>query len=52
MAMKLVAAAKVRKAQDAVLQTRPFSETLQSVFGGLIGRLGHRKVFNLSIVFS
>tara|TARA_B110000305_G_scaffold24396_1_gene22295 strand:- start:108 stop:530 length:423 start_codon:yes stop_codon:yes gene_type:complete len=41
MAMKLVAAAKVRKAQDAVMQTRPFSETLQSVFGGLIARLGN-----------
>lgn len=40
MAMKLVAAAKVRRAQDAVLATRPFSETLQSVFGGLITRLG------------
>jgi F-type H+-transporting ATPase subunit gamma len=40
MAMKLVAAAKVRRAQDAVLATRPFSETLQSVFGGLIDRLG------------
>jgi F-type H+-transporting ATPase subunit gamma len=39
MAMKLVAAAKVRRAQDAVLATRPFSETLQSVFGGLIARL-------------
>jgi F-type H+-transporting ATPase subunit gamma len=39
-AMKLVAAAKVRRAQDAVLATRPFSETLQSVFGGLIQRLG------------
>lgn len=38
-AMKLVAAAKVRRAQDAVLATRPFSETLQSVFGGLIERL-------------
>ena len=37
--MKLVAAAKVRRAQDAVLATRPFSETLQSVFGGLINRL-------------
>lgn len=44
MAMKLVAAAKVRKAQDAVLQTRPFSETLQSVFGGLIKRLGKEAV--------
>jgi len=39
-AMKLVAAAKVRRAQDSVMATRPFSETLQSVFGGLIGRLG------------
>uniref|UniRef100_A0A7S1Y709 F-ATPase gamma subunit n=2 Tax=Grammatophora oceanica TaxID=210454 RepID=A0A7S1Y709_9STRA len=37
--MKLVAAAKVRKAQDAVLATRPFSETLQSVFGGLVQRM-------------
>jgi F-type H+-transporting ATPase subunit gamma len=40
LAMKLVAAAKVRRAQDSVLATRPFSETLQSVFGGLIERLG------------
>merc|ERR1712157_705161 len=38
-AMRLVAAAKVRRSQDAVLATRPFSETLQSVFGGLIQRL-------------
>jgi F-type H+-transporting ATPase subunit gamma len=39
-AMKMVAAAKVRRAQDSVMATRPFSETLQSVFGGLINRLG------------
>jgi F-type H+-transporting ATPase subunit gamma len=38
-AMRLVSAAKVRRAQDAVLRTRPFSETLQKVLGGLIGRL-------------
>lgn len=38
-AMRLVAAAKVRRAQDAVLRTRPFSETLQQVLGGLIKRL-------------
>uniref|UniRef100_A0A7S1CZK0 ATP synthase gamma chain, chloroplastic n=1 Tax=Cyclophora tenuis TaxID=216820 RepID=A0A7S1CZK0_CYCTE len=44
MAMKLVAAAKVRRAQDAVLATRPFSETLQSVFGGLISRLGGENI--------
>jgi F-type H+-transporting ATPase subunit gamma len=39
-AMRLVSAAKVRRAQEAVMQTRPFSETLQSVFSGLITRLG------------
>lgn len=44
MAMKLVAAAKVRRAQDAVLATRPFSETLQSVFGGLIQRIGGESI--------
>ncbi len=38
-AMRLVAAAKVRRAQDAVLRTRPFSEVLQKVLGNLIGRL-------------
>lgn len=38
-AMRLVAAAKVRRAQDAVLRTRPFSENLQKVLGGLIKRL-------------
>lgn len=38
-AMRLVAAAKVRRAQDSVLRTRPFSETLQKVLGGLIKRL-------------
>ena len=42
--MKLVAAAKVRRAQDAVIATRPFSETLQSVFGGLIARLGGESI--------
>jgi F-type H+-transporting ATPase subunit gamma len=35
-AMKLVAAAKVRRAQDAVLQGRPFSVALEGVLGGLI----------------
>lgn len=30
---------QVRRAQDAVLKTRPFSETLQKVLGGLIQRL-------------
>eukprot|EP00171_Calliarthron_tuberculosum_P012657 IDg12657t1 len=38
-AMRLVAAAKVRRAQDAVLRTRPFSEVLQKVLGNLISRL-------------
>lgn len=43
-AMRLVAAAKVRRAQQAVLATRPFSETLQSVFGGLLSRLGNEPI--------
>jgi len=38
-AMKLVAAAKVRRAQEAVLRSRPFSETLERVLGGLLQRI-------------
>eukprot|EP00871_Galdieria_phlegrea_P000963 jgi/Galph1/1868/GphlegSOOS_G543.1 len=38
-AMRLVAAAKVRRAQEAVIRTRPFSENLQKVLGALILRL-------------
>jgi len=38
-AMKLVAAAKVRRAQEAVLRSRPFSETLERILGGLLTRL-------------
>jgi len=30
----------VRRAQDACLQTRPFTESVQSVFSGLVERLG------------
>merc|ERR1712151_445005 len=38
-AMKLVAAAKVRRAQEACLRSRPFTETLERVLGGLIARV-------------
>merc|ERR1719238_2083566 len=38
-AMKLVAAAKVRRAQEVVLRSRPFSETLERILGGLLQRL-------------
>merc|ERR1719191_2328204 len=38
-AMRLVAAAKVRRAQEAVLRSRPFSETLERILGGLLARL-------------
>merc|ERR1719174_285640 len=38
-AMKLVAAAKVRRAQEAVLRSRPFSETLERIMGGLLQRV-------------
>merc|ERR1719434_42779 len=38
-AMKLVAAAKVRRAQEAVIRSRPFSETLERILGGLLKRI-------------
>lgn len=38
-AMRLVAAAKVRRAQEQVLQTRPFAERLAQVLYGLQSRL-------------
>jgi F-type H+-transporting ATPase subunit gamma len=38
-AMKLVAAAKVRRAQEAVLRSRPFSESLERILGGLLQRI-------------
>lgn len=50
-AMRLVAAAKVRRAQDAVIKTRPFSETLQGIFGALINQLGKEDV-NLPLLTS
>merc|ERR1719409_1090315 len=41
-AMRLVAAAKVRRAQEAVLRSRPFSETLERILGGLVVITGDR----------
>ncbi|WP_448572989.1 F0F1 ATP synthase subunit gamma [Trichothermofontia sp.] len=38
-AMRLVAAAKVRRAQEQVLATRPFADRLAQVLGGLQARL-------------
>ncbi len=35
-AMKMVAAARLRKAQDRMIQTRPYAKTLSSVIGRLI----------------
>merc|ERR1719395_270373 len=45
-AMKLVAAAKVRRAQDAVIKSRPFSETLEKILGGLLKSLGGDNFFD------
>ncbi|KAF6004761.1 hypothetical protein F1559_001164 [Cyanidiococcus yangmingshanensis] len=49
-AMRLVAAAKVRRAQDAVLRTRPFSDTLQKVLGSLLSRLNSTEYFDLPML--
>merc|ERR1719387_2027225 len=38
-AMKLVAAAKVRRAQEECLRSRPFTENLERILGGLLQRL-------------
>lgn len=38
-AMRLVAAAKVRRAQDGVLKARPFSEELTSMIKGIVKKL-------------
>ena len=38
-AMKLVASAKLRRAQEAVVMSRPFAESLQGVFGDVVRRL-------------
>lgn len=37
--MRLVAAAKVRRAQDAVIKNRPFSEMIQGLIGGLVSQM-------------
>ena len=42
-AMKLVAAAKVRKAQDAVINARPFSEQLVKSLFAISGKLQGEK---------
>ena len=46
-----VAAAKVRRAQEAVLQTRPFSETLQAIFCGTRQRVGYIFKSYTSLIF-
>lgn len=43
-AMRLVAAAKVRRAQDAVLKTRPFNEALQKIFRSLSMQIGAENI--------
>lgn len=43
-AMRLVAAAKVRRAQDAVLKTRPFNEALQKIFRALSQQIGAENI--------
>ncbi|RXQ94995.1 ATP synthase F1 subunit gamma [Ancylomarina salipaludis] len=38
-AMKMVSAAKLKKAQDAILQIRPYADKLQEILGSLSGSL-------------
>ena len=43
-AMRLVAAAKVRRAQDACISTRPFNEGIQSIFSGITAKLAEEDI--------
>ena len=38
-AMKMVSAAKLRRAQDAITQMRPYAQKLQDMLGNIIGSL-------------
>src|SRR5262249_43545106 len=38
-AMKMVAAAKLRRAQDAITRTRPYADRLQGMLGSVAGRV-------------
>ena len=57
-AMKMVSAAKLKRAQDAITQMRPYSEKLQDILGNLTGSLDlsqgtyavEREVKNVMIV--
>jgi hypothetical protein len=43
-AMRLVAAAKVRRAQDACISTRPFNEGIQGIFSGITAKLSDEDI--------
>ena len=45
-AMKMVSAAKLRKAQDAILQIRPYAEKLHDILVNLVGQLGSSEFDN------
>jgi F-type H+-transporting ATPase subunit gamma len=46
-AMKMVAAAKLRKAQDKIIKLRPYVNKLQEILGGLSQSLAESKVENV-----
>ena len=43
-AMKLVSATKLRRAQNAIIQLRPYAEKLQSILGNLAGSADDAKL--------
>lgn len=48
-AMKMVSAAKLRRAQDAIVQMRPYAEKLQEMLGNIIGSVDDSVSGGLSI---
>lgn len=47
--MKMVSAAKLRRAQDAILQMRPYAEKLQEMLGNIIGSVDANVSGGLSV---
>ena len=46
-AMKMVSAAKLRKAQDAIIQMRPYADKLKDILNHLISSLENREINNV-----
>ena len=47
-AMKMVSAAKLRRAQDAILQMRPYTQKMQEMLSNIVSSLNDNMVLELA----